>query len=358
MPPLLACLLAGLPAQTKEIVVVPLTEDGVKTGGIDAWKVVVEEVRKTAGRLGFATALQKSRHDFLIGPVRDEARDCGGNTECLAAIGTTLGVDVLVAGSLAADAVTLTAIDIATMKVVAGARSPKGSASKGPKDKARAASKVLIRALADLGKGEVLAQKTEKVEGGKPPPDGAAKPPPENAAKPPPENAAKPPPGRARPPPPEKVDDPPPPETVADPPPPALEGTLVISKEQLAGVTEVTLDGQRLFFSGDGSITWKGSPGSHALVARRSDETKTSKDVVVNPNETTQVVLAFPTEALPPPVPAEDPEESSTVLTEWWFWVAIGAAVAAGATTAGVLAGGGKGGPSIEGTAGSIRGRY
>lgn len=348
-------LLAGLaPMQIKggQAVALPLSEDGVKPpAGLDAWKAVVDELEKRSRRLGLSMDLQKKRHDFLIGPAREQGRDCGADVECLAEIGAALGGDVLVAGTVSRSAVTLYAIDVKSSRRLGKARSPKKLARASAPRKARVAARLLARVLGKLTKEEeepAVATATPppapapagKQEQDAPKPQDAKQ---EDSKQDQPEDL--------------KVDEAP------EPPPAAavLEGRIRIPKEQLTGVSEVTIDGEQIYFSGDGSMTWNGSVGSHVIVAKRNDGNRLTKDVVVEPDETTEVALIFPSAALPPPpqtrVEQQKPEEDG-VLGAWWFWTSVGAAVAAGATTAALLAGGAKGGPSIEGNTGTIRGSY
>jgi hypothetical protein len=322
---MLLALMALAPGQgPKELVVLPLSEDGVKPpAGLDAWKVVTAELRRS-GRLGMSMAMQKKQHDFLIGPAREQARDCGSNVECLAEIGAALKADVLVAGTVDDGGVSLIAIDVKAAKRIGGARSNRKLSKAAIKRKAVSAARVLIEAI---GRGA--------------PPPAVVKTPEPRASTTPPA--------------------PPPPEPEAAPQPVA-QGELHIGKEQLAGVTEVKVDGETLLFAGDGSMSWKGAPGTHSLVAMRSDGNRIVKDVVIDAERTTEVYLDFALAAVPPPPPpaaaAKPEEEEEDFLTAWWFWTSIGAAVAAGATTAALLAGGAKGGPDLEGDTGTIRGRY
>jgi hypothetical protein len=324
---ILLALLAIGQGGDKELVTLPLSEEGVKPpAGLDAWKVITQELKRSA-KLGMSMALQKKQHDFLIGPAREQARDCGTNVECLAEIGVALKADVLVAGSVDDSGVSLIAIDVKSSKRIGGARSNRKLAKAALKRKARSAARVLI---------EVIGRSVPAV-------------------------AAKTPEPRSPPPPPVESAPAPPPAEPEAPAPAVAEGEIHIPKEQLSSVSEVKIDGEILLFGGDGSMTWKGAPGSHSLVAVRADGSRITKDVMVDPAKRTEVVLEFPVAAVPtespPPAPPE-PEPEENVLTTWWFWTSIGAAVAAGATTAALLAGGAKGGPDIQGETGTIRGSY
>lgn len=338
-PGAVLALLAGLaPMQLegKELVALPLSEEGVKPpAGLDAWKSLIRELEKRGRRLGLSTALQKKRHDFLIGPAREQGRDCGSNAECLAEIGAALGGDILVAGTVSKSRVTVYAVDVATAKQIGKAHSPSKLARRPLAQKARVAARVLMRALSRLAKEPKKAEV-------------AAAPP-----KTPPEEAPS-----------ERVESKPEDEAVTEapaPPPRATEGRILIPKEQLSGVSRVTIDGTQLYFSGDGSMRWTGATGAHTLIAERNDGNRLKKDVVVEPDEATEVSLVFPPAALPPPpAPSVEvkPRETNDVFGAWWFWTSVGAAVVAGTTTAALLAGGAKGGPSLEGNTGTIRGSY
>ena len=320
---LLAVLLLAPAQGPKELVALPLSEDGVKPpAGLDAWKVVTAELKRS-GRLGMSMALQKKQHDFLIGPAREQARDCGSNMECLAEIGAALKADVLVAGTVDATSVSLVAVDVKAATKLGSSRSSKKLAKASIKRRASSAARMLIEAIGT----------------GTPPP----------------------------PPPVAVVEDParlPPPPSDAPPPPvvataEAPSGELHIGKDQLTGVAEVKVDGETLLFAGDGSMIWKGTPGTHSLVAVHADGNRVSKDVVIDQDKTTEVTLEFAaTTASTEPPKAEEEKKDDSFLTAWWFWTSIGAAVAAGATTAALLAAGTKGGPDLEGDTGTIRGRY
>jgi hypothetical protein len=324
---LLALLVGQTPAPAKELVALPLTEEApIKAPvGLDALKVVTAELKKQSERLGVSTALQKKRHEWVIGPARERARDCGQNAECLAEIGAALGADVLVAGTVDASGVALIAVQVKTGKKLAAARSPKKLASSSIQRRALTATRALIEAMAKTPAAVAVAPKPE---------DPARLPPP--------------------------VEEPPPAVAAASP---VATGELRIEKDQLTGVSEVTVDGEALLFTGDGTMSWRGAPGAHSLVAVRSDGNRVTKEVVIDAGQTTAVTLEFVTAAVPPPTAAasaatEVEAKDDEIWTAWWFWTSLGAAVAAGATTAALLAGGAKGGPDIEGETGTVRGTY
>jgi hypothetical protein len=215
---LLFGLVAGLaPAQTKELVALPLTEEApIKPPvGIDAWKVVTAELKRQSARIQVSTALQKKRHEWVIGPARERARDCGQNTECLAEIGAALGADILVAGIVDKTGVLLIAVQVKTAKKIGSGRSPKKLASVSIRRRALAAARVLVDSMAPKGEEATAQIQTPPPL---PPPEVPPPPPPEEASIPPPP----PPPVEPPPPPPAEVavDLAPPPET---PPPPAEE---------------------------------------------------------------------------------------------------------------------------------------
>ncbi len=298
--PLLSFVLALSVAQTEpaQVLVLPLQSEG--QAGLEAWKQLTKALEKDQKKLQISTALQKQQHDFLVGPAREQARDCAGNVQCLAEIGATLGADILITGKVEPDYVELTVVLVKYQQMLGALRSPPKVAKKALKAKTQAAGDELAKLLKDRDKNL-------------PPP-------------------------------------PPPPP----PPPVIVEGTLLIDKAELNGVREVRVDGTPLAFMGDGSMRWDGPPGSHSLVAQRSDGTSLTRDIVVEPGLITNVRLEFP--ALAPPPPAAT--ESEQVTGQWWFWTSLGAAVAVGAATAVILAGGEKGGPSLPAETGTIRGSY
>lgn len=356
----LAALTQLVIAQTpREVVVLPLSTKGVKAAdGLDAWNVVTTAVEKNKRRLKASTSVQKKQHDFLVGPAREQARDCGFKDGCLTEVGTTLGANILVAGRVEKKAITLIAIDVATGTRIGLARSQK----KDKKARANQAAARLVRVLkrAAPKAAAAVAANTAAEKGAS------------SATKPPPEDM--------------KVDDPPEKSGdttkpvdepgggavaaasgtgtgTADPPAPtagsSIQGTLTIAADQLRGVQSVSIDGAPIPFSGDGTVSWTGAVGAHRLVAKHIDGRSMSKDVRIAPNDTTVVVLEFPNVAPPPPAATTSVSNSEpSVLGAWWFWASIGTAIAAGTTTAALLAFGEKGGPAIPSSSGSIRGTY
>ena len=352
-------ILAGAPAKGAELVALPLrTVDVDARVGLEAWQVVVAELEKAKRRLEVSTALQKKQHDFLVGPAREQARDCVDNAECLAEVGATLGVDILVTGKIDKTAAHLQALDVKTGKRLAEGRSGQAQIRQVPKNKARVATQALVKALLDKRKQELAAAQAAEpkaqaepkasdpkrgqveVKPGKPGSSAG-----QVTAKPsgPPQTGAES----------LKLDD--------GPPVPAArlsEGSIAIAKESLSGVTRVSVDGEVVPFSGDGSIAWSGAPGSHRLVAVRLDGRQLGQDVVVQPGEVTTVRLEFPAIEAAAPPPADGGERNGEVTSRWWFWTALGAAVVAGSATAFLLAGGEKGGPSLPAETGTLRGSY
>ncbi len=339
---MLIVFLAGIAASdSKELVALPLSEEGVKPpAGLDAWKLVINELKRSSTRLGMSMVLQKKRHDFLIGPAREQARDCGENVECLAEIGAALGADVLVAGTLDATSVTLIAIDVKNSKRIGTGRSGKKLAGSGMRRRAVAATRALIDTMAKPTGGPLASKAGDENAKGAPAP--------------PPKEDLKDDDGYM-------VDDGRTPAPVEASAP--ADGGIHLAKDQLANVAEVSVDGEPLLFQGDGSMVWSGAPGSHSLIAVRNDGHRTTQEIAIEPERTTEVTLAFAVDAVATTrTPAASAETGSSedgdVFTRWWFWTSIGAAVVAGATTAALLAGGTKGGPDIEGGTGTIRGRY
>ncbi|MEM7678287.1 MAG: hypothetical protein AAF449_20030, partial [Myxococcota bacterium] len=134
------------------------------------------------------------------------------------------------------------------------------------------------------------------------------------------------------------------------------DGMLYIHREQLEGVTSVSLDGEPVPFTGKGFVAWSTTSGLHQLRATHIDGRTLEKTVVIRSGQTTNFDLRFAPKAA---VVADREAPSPEAVTErWWFWTAVGPAVLAGATTAAVLASGGKGGPTPPSESGSIQGTY
>jgi hypothetical protein len=326
-------------AQPELVVLPPSTEGAKASDGLAAWKVITGQLERAKGRLGVSTKVQKTQHDFLVGPAREQARDCAMKVGCLADVGSTLGADILVAGRIEKTQIVLTAIDIAERSRVGEVRSRKNLAKRGLKRRARDVAQRLRRLL-----------KTAKK---KAPPAVAEAPPPSDtpptAGGPPPTDAASD--GAMG----AKLDDPPPPPAGS-----ALAlGSVTIPADQLRGVSQVTIDGEVVAFAGSGAMTWTGAPGEHTLVAQRIDGQSVTRSVRVNPNDATQVTLDFPAVAPAPATSATTRVEPATPVTsKWWFWTSIGVAVLAGTGTAVLLIGGDKGGPALPPVNGSITGSY
>lgn len=317
-----------------ELVVLPLATEGAKASdGLAAWKVVTAAVERSKKKLDVSTSLQKKQHDFLVGPAREQARDCGFEAPCLAEVGSTLGADVLVAGRIEKDGVVLTAIDVNSGVRVADGRSLRKLRRRTLTVRSRDASQRLIRTLTKhMKKAKAVAAAAPK-------------------KKPAPE---------VEPPKADPITDP-----ITEPlddgaaPVAAATGSLLIPASELRGVSRVAVDGDPVSFSGDGSITWTGAPGTHRLVATRADGQSIARDVRIDPNDTAQISLEFPAiTAPPPPTVAATVVEEPSPTSKWWFWTAIGAAVVAGGSTAALLALGDKGGPSLPSSSGTIRGTY
>lgn len=313
-------LLAAPAGPAPEIVVLPLsTSDALGPQGLEAWKVIAQEFSKAKKKLKAQTTLQKKQHDFLVGPVREQARDCGEKLACLAEIGTALGANILVFGKLDENGIGLKAIDVATANAIAEGGSAPALAKQAVKKQAVAATKSLVQALAAHQKKAKSPEKTA-------PPGPVAEAPP-----------------------------PPPPEAPSGTAPILALGKLVIGKDQLAGVTKVNVDGEVVLFGGDGTISWSGAPGSHRVQAERADGNSVSKELVLEPGQTKFVSLEFPIVAPPAAVAVKDDD---AVTGKWWFWTSLGVAVAAGSATAILLLGGEKGGPQLPDSTGTIRGTY
>ncbi len=305
-----------------ELVTLPLSAKTSRTQPtLSAWNEVVAEFDKRARGLGVSVAVQKTKHAFLVGPAREQARDCGRDIDCLAEIGAALGADYLVIG-VVSDRIALLAIRVEDRGVLAKARSPRS----GPLERKakRAAQRLARRLRAAIGPSPKKA--VAATVDNEPPP--------------------------------------PPRQTAAAParPVPVANGLLYIHRDQLAGVTTVTLDDEPVAFTGEGFVSWPAASGEHVLRARHIDGRELVKPITLQPGQTTEVALGF---ALPPqpalvaaaPPAARDTDDRD-VLSTWWFWTALGTAVVAGAATAAVLAGGSKGGPTPPTETGVIRGTY
>ncbi len=313
-------LLAAPAGSAPEIVVLPLSaSDALGPQSLEAWKVIAEELAKAKKKLKAQTALQKKQHDFLIGPVREQARDCGEKLSCLAEIGTALGANILVFGKLDENGIGLKAIDVASASAIAEGGSAATLAKQAVKKQAVAATKSLVQALA--------AHQKKSKNVGKTGPTGPVA----------------------------EVPAPPPPAEPTGTAPILALGKLVIGKDQLAGVTKVNVDGEVVLFGGDGTISWSGAPGIHRVQAERADGNSVSKELVLEPGQTKFVSLEFPIVAPPAAVAVNDDD---AVTSKWWFWTSLGVAVAAGSATAILLLGGEKGGPQLPDSTGTIRGTY
>lgn len=335
-------LASTLVAQDKrrELIVLPLREDGVKPSkAITAWKSVTREFQRQRKKLNISTSLQKKQHDFLIGPAQEQARDCGKNAECLSEIGVTLGVDILVYGVMSKKNVQLQAYDVARAKPLASGTSR--TRSKSAKRRGSAAAKSLIKNMKSKKGSAPVAAKTD-------PQDGGGEPDPSDLVKDDETGGGK-----------DKSLGGIPAFGATDTPGlSASAGSIRLSASQLSGVMEVEVDGVKQYFMSDGSMVWNGSPGLHTLIARRADGSSVSQDITVEPGQTAEPALVFPAVA-----DTADPDQGSggggeSVTSKWWFWTAIGGAVVAGGTTAAVLASGAKGGPFFRDNTGTVRGTY
>ena len=146
--------LQGLIAKTPRLEIMavpPATKDVAASRALSAWKTVSRELKRAKKRLKMSTKLQRQRHDFLLGPAREQAGDCGEDIGCLVEIGSTLGADILITGRLDRDALTLVAIDVQARERIASVSSSEALASKGPKRKAKNATRRLIADLLQAG---------------------------------------------------------------------------------------------------------------------------------------------------------------------------------------------------------------
>ena len=327
---LMATLTVAQPSRP-QLVTLPLAASSAKTQQtLSAWNTVVAELDKRARGLKVRVDLQKSQHAFLVGPAREQARDCDRDVDCLAEIGSALGADVMVIG-VVSTRIALLAIRVEDRAVLAKARSPrKGSVVQRAK---RAAQRLARRLRTSLRRRlpkspDPLATAAPASESGP------------TTQQPPivePSSA-----GRRAP----------------------VQGLLYIDRTQLAGVTRLTLDGEPLAFTGEGFVSWPATSGPHTLRAVHLDGRELVKTVELQAGQTTEVALNFPIPTAPPTppltaAPVQPPaEDDSDVTGTWWFWTAVGTAVVAGAATAAVLATGNKGGPTPPSETGSIQGSY
>lgn len=368
----LGSVLAG--ANPPEVIAVPPAVEGRPArDSLAAWKTIKTELTRAKKRMGVSTKLQRKRRHFLVGPVRERARDCGFNVPCLVEVGATLGADILVAGLVEASQVTLVAIDVGAGRQIAEAASSRSQAQTSTKRKARMAARALFRAL---GKRDQIAAAdpaspapaadvlSERIDDDDPPAVAAA----------PVDSDAGPFGAERTPESPSSFDVDQPGVGSSNPtdevrPLSPTEGRLEIPRDQLVRVTAVRVDGEPVAFSSDGAIRWTGPAGDHSLVAVRLDGERLRRNVVVEPGSTRRIVLEFPSRSspsasaaspsvtsAPPPRPME--ESNDSVTGTWWFWTSVGAAVLVGAGTATALAVGSQGGPRFSGGTGTIQGSY
>jgi hypothetical protein len=309
------------PARIPELVAIPPRVEGLDAkAGLEAWKTLTQELESSRKQLGVSIQLQKQQHDFLVGPAREQARDCQDAVECLSEIGTTLGADVLVTGKVTATEVSLFAIDVSTQKRIADANAL-GKKSQLSQLRTRAA-KALIKKLEAARKAAPAAATASSAAG-------AAK---KDEAS----EAGK--------------------EAEATNAAGTQLGTLMLAPSQLQGVSSVVVDGASVPFGGDGELRWEGTAGTHTLTAVHADGRRLTQDVVLRPGEITTTTLSFA--SLAPAAEAIGAPIEPPVTSRWWFWTSVLGAVIAGSATAAVLAGGEKGGPSLASESGTIRGTY
>lgn len=354
-----------LSAQSEEpqLVVLPLEAEGVKPQlGLDAWKTVVQEIAKAKTKLHVGVSFQKELHDMLLGPAREQARDCGSNVDCLREIGRALDVSQLIAGKVGKDDVSLVAFDVATGAKLGSAKSPAGLGKAKVEAKAKAAAQALIGQMAAAGKKKGTAVASAPKETPRETKEPAPAVQPATASNSASSASA----DRGG----ELKQDPKQDRIVEPTPAPVLSSTVStsfirVAREQLTGVREVTIDGAVITPLSDGSILHRVAPGSHTLTLSRNDGSKESRDLFVQSGQTAEAVFGPPsiaqnasnsnaTRVDAAPRASDDEDVTST----WWFWTAIATAVLAGGATTVVLAGGLKGGPSIPDNFGTVSGMY
>lgn len=362
LPRDLALLLAGA-SDEPQLVVLPLEPEGVKAQvAIDAWKVVVAEVGKARGKLRVGTKLQGEIHDFLVGPARERAKECGANLDCLREIGSAIDAGIIIAGKVSKDAVLLLAIEVPTGQKLATARSPASLAGGKPEKMSRAAAAAMIGALgkarqksgagaAALASKDPAAAKPESVKktevaGRKAEAGGKRVEPVPPRAEPGAGNTDAVASGRRMP---DgerelakaaddlKVDDRDRASATSDVPPAPVSPPASSSPEGSSGGAAA---------AGRVSRTDRAAPGSRAAPGDRASSP---------PPPPPPSASAYAGSASLVPAARV---ESEPVTGKWWFWTAIGAAVLGGAVTAIALAGGAKGGPSKPSDLGTITGTY
>ncbi len=310
------------------------------------WKAITTAVEGAQIKLALSMELQDARHDFLIGPAREQAAECGFRSTCLREIGSTLGAEVLIAGAVGAELITIVVLDVETGKRITRIRSSMNLVDAPPAQKAGSAARNLIYALTHQEEdgdaetapspGEAEAEQTAV----------HAEDPTRESVDPTLEHELAPQP-RASPAPEEGSEF----DGAWDEdeePPPSLEetedeirfGTLLIKETHARRIRMATLDGESLERQSDGELTWTGLAGSHTLRIERANGTHLTQTILVRPNQVTIVDLALSE--------TEAPHRAARTDEKWWFWVAISGAILLGATTAVALGSGTKGGPSAR----------
>jgi hypothetical protein len=303
-------LALGSPELPELVVLPPQPVDMKPDVATQLWKETTKQIAKEQKTLEISMTVHEEAQDALTGPARDQAWECQSKADCLADLGATLGADLLIAGTVDKESVTLMLVDVRARKKIFAARSSKKLAEEGWKRQSQAVIKGVIKAFSDWRKA---------------------------------------------------------------PPPPAPavvesdDGEIRIPQSELIDVKEVAVDGKAAEPNADGEVRWLGAPGRHVITAQRTDGARASREVDLPPKGVVDVDLEFiapppptpppPALVAPTPPPAED-EGRKEVTSEWWFWTSLGAAVALGGTTAVLLLGGAKGGPEIAGSVGSISGTY
>ncbi len=354
---------AAFAAGKPQLVTVPMATVGMSASeGLEAWKIVKEAIAQSKGRLGVTVSLQKRRHDFVVGPAREQVKDCTGNIDCLKEIGSALGADILVTGRVTPKLVSLIALEVNTGRLVGEAETPIELQKAALDSRASSAARLLVAAMAPDDSGPSAGPSSAVPSGG---PSSAAPTGGPMAMRPGPGPQASggdeglkgfdgPDDGL-------KSDEPAP-TSMAPPAEEApinpMHGVLKLSLDQLRSVIRVSIDGTDIAFTPQGSVHWRGVPGDHKLVVEKSSGERLSRNVFVEPGSETNVVLQWPNLAGSGPPPAQSDDQGSAVTGTWWFWTSLGAAVAAGTTTAVLLAGGDKGGPALAGETGRIQGTY
>jgi hypothetical protein len=314
---------AGAPASGSEaepsLVVLPLETEGVQGQiGLDAWDIAVDVITKARAKLHVSMTQQTEIHGLLLGPARERARDCAGKLACLKEIGSTLEVNILVAGKVAKDTVSLVALDVASGARLGGARSPQSMAGASLERKTRAAADALIQAIIRSRAKKDEAQAAARDDAGA----GRSQDPNEAA-------------------------------------PRSSTPAISESRTSESKTSELTPAESK----GAGAPTEESRDTEPKAVETMVESKQTTATGLVRdqnkpPSSSTSTQAPTATEAAPSAITARPPAAAEPVTSTWWFWTTIAVAALGGALTAALLFGGTKGGPAVPSETGRIMGTY